>query len=211
MSHPKYNFLVTALQGLRGGTFLECGAFDGETASNTLPLEYEYGWSGYLIEPNPYYYTQIVGKNRNVTSLNACISVETKDTLLNLPVKCPDNKGGGCVQRSSMTSETNENTIRVPCFTFTSIMNAYNIQSIDYFSLDVEGAELAVLKTIPFDKIDIKSLSVEYVHTPGGEESITDFLKSKNYVLLEHIHFSDKVRKLFVDDLIFIKDDLVVD
>ncbi len=28
--------------------------------------------------------------------------------------------------------------------------------TIDYFSLDVEGSELAVLKTIPFDKVDIK-------------------------------------------------------
>jgi hypothetical protein len=27
---------------------------------------------------------------------------------------------------------------------------------IDYFSLDVEGAELAILKTIPWDKVDIK-------------------------------------------------------
>jgi len=53
---------------------VECGAYDGETSSNSLPLEYNRQWTGVLIEPNPYYYTQILGKSRNVWSLNACLS-----------------------------------------------------------------------------------------------------------------------------------------
>ena len=43
----------------RRGTFVECGAFDGETASNTLELEYFYDWKGVLVEPNPFYYSQV--------------------------------------------------------------------------------------------------------------------------------------------------------
>ncbi len=39
---------------------------------------------------------------------------------------------------------------------------------IDYFSLDVEGDELSVLENIPFHKIRIKVLSVEFLHAPGG-------------------------------------------
>ena len=33
--------------------------------------------------------------------------------------------------------------------------------TIDYLSLDIEGAEYPVLKTIDFDKFDIKVISVE--------------------------------------------------
>jgi hypothetical protein len=33
---------------------------------------------------------------------------------------------------------------------------AFKNPTIDYFSLDVEGSELAILKTIPFDKVDIR-------------------------------------------------------
>ena len=36
---------------------------------------------------------------------------------------------------------------------------------VDYLSLDVEGAELAVLETIPFDRVDIRTLSVEVEHS----------------------------------------------
>jgi len=45
---------------------------------------------------------------------------------------------------------------RVQCFPLFSILAAMNKSSIDYFSLDVEGSELDVLRTIPFDAIFIK-------------------------------------------------------
>lgn len=46
--------------------------------------------------------------------------------------------------------------VNVQCFPFYTYLLALNITVIDYFSLDVEGSELNVLKTIPFDKVDIK-------------------------------------------------------
>jgi Methyltransferase FkbM domain len=46
--------------------------------------------------------------------------------------------------------------VGVQCLPLWSLLLALNRTTIDYFSLDVEGSELAVLKTIPFDKIDIK-------------------------------------------------------
>ena len=44
----------------------------------------------------------------------------------------------------------------VQCFPLYSILLAVGRTRIDYFSLDVEGHELLVLNTIPFDKVDIK-------------------------------------------------------
>ena len=37
----------------RNGFFIECGALDGETRSNTLILEEELDWSGILIDADP--------------------------------------------------------------------------------------------------------------------------------------------------------------
>lgn len=36
----------------RGGYFLDFGAFDGITTSNTIVLEKELGWTGICVEPN---------------------------------------------------------------------------------------------------------------------------------------------------------------
>ena len=41
---------------------------------------------------------------------------------------------------------------------------------IDYFSLDVEGAELQILETIPFDKLTIDVLTIEFA-VVGSEEA----------------------------------------
>jgi hypothetical protein len=38
----------------RNGFFVEIGGYDGETFSNSLFLEKERGWSGLLVEANPY-------------------------------------------------------------------------------------------------------------------------------------------------------------
>ena len=58
----------------RGGFYVECGALDGERSSNTLYLERERGWTGLLVEMDPYFYTQLIGKSRRSWSINACLS-----------------------------------------------------------------------------------------------------------------------------------------
>ena len=182
---------------------MECGGYDGETSSNTLPLEVFHGWSGILVEPNPYFYTQLVGKNRNVTSLNACISTELRHSVLNIPTKCPEYRLLGCQQRSYISKDVRPDTVQVPCFTFSSIMDAFGLTSLDYFSLDVEGAELAILKTIPFDKYRIEFFSIEYKHSQGGSKALTAFMTSQNYELVKKIDVVDKKIGLFVYDLLF--------
>lgn len=46
--------------------------------------------------------------------------------------------------------------LEVQCFPLYSYLLALNVTTVDYFSLDVEGAEFSVLKTIPWEKVDIK-------------------------------------------------------
>ena len=41
----------------------------------------------------------------------------------------------------------------VPCYPVETLLYALNVTKVDFFSLDVEGQELAILKTIPFDKV----------------------------------------------------------
>ena len=45
---------------------------------------------------------------------------------------------------------------KVICFPLYAILSAVGNPIIDFFSLDVEGAELFILKTIPWSKVHIK-------------------------------------------------------
>ena len=66
-----------------------------------------------------------------------------------------------------------------------SIMTAVNMPSVDIFFLDVEGPELEILKTIPFDKIDVSIFVVEHNSVPGKLERLENFFHEKGYVLQE--------------------------
>ena len=48
------------------------------------------------------------------------------------------------------------------CFPLFGVLKAMNVTKVDYFSLDVEGNEMDILRTIPFDDVDI---TVEYFYS----------------------------------------------
>src|SRR5580700_5035187 len=59
----------------KNGTFIDIGAFDGVSLSNTCFFEKELDWSGICIEPIPEIYEQLKA-NRNCTCIHGCIAVE---------------------------------------------------------------------------------------------------------------------------------------
>ena len=76
-----------------------------------------------------------------------------------------------------------------------------------YYSLDVEGSEFPILKTIPFDKVDIKVIDVEVNHAgtvfPGSFREIDDFMNFQGYQLHSIIQNQDAiyVKKGFMDQI----------
>ena len=71
--------------------------------------------------------------------------------------------------------------IKVQCFPLYSILLALNRTTVDFMSLDVEGDELYILKTVPFDKVNIKTMTVEYFHQKTRGASLIQFLDERGY------------------------------
>lgn len=133
----------------KNGYFIECGAYDGEYQSNTLFLERKLQWTGLLIEAEPNNFKAALEKKRNAVLVPACLSLTKKPKLSAF------NFGNWVFSKLSTTNQT-ESTVNVQCVPLYSILLAMNRTTIDLFSLDIEGLEFEVLKTIPFDKVDIK-------------------------------------------------------
>lgn len=53
------------------------------------------------------------------------------------------------------SSSADENDLKLQCIPLTTILLALGVKHVDYFSLDIEGRELDVLKTIDFETYDI--------------------------------------------------------
>ena len=131
-----------------------------------------------LVEADPDFYSQLIGKNRgSAATMNSCLSPKRH------PIKGHFLESGRMLGKLS-SSSGDENSMEVYCFPLYSILLAMGNTHLYFFSLDVEGQELYVLKTIPWDKVDISTLTVEYRHIPnGGKEALQAYMEEQGYFI----------------------------
>ncbi|XP_076065895.1 protein Star-like isoform X2 [Oratosquilla oratoria] len=202
------------------GFFIECGALDGEVRSNTLFFERDRGWKGILIEADPSNYEKLLFKHRKAFLSPACLAPTSYPTAVSFQQQANQGHIIGSVDNPSGNVELGD-IVKVQCFPLYSYLMALNTSTVDYFSLDVEGAELSVLKTIPWDKVDIKvgpvpcqlccltkllhqTLSVEFIHDHEGKEAIREYMTSKGY----YVHSEVTHVNWLANDFIFVKNGL---
>jgi len=77
-------FVNKLLNNRTNGFFVECGAADGETLSNSIYFELLRNWTGLLVEVNPRFYRKLLKTNRHAYSLNAGLSPTTFPQTLNV-------------------------------------------------------------------------------------------------------------------------------
>jgi FkbM family methyltransferase len=179
-------FALAMLGGLRGGFFLDSGASDGVTVSNTLLLERDYGWRGICVEPNESFFAQL-RLNRSCLCVNCClydrdatvdfIEADTlggtvKDYHPSLRKQVDAVLGGAgkslpTVARSARSARSLLEGSGAP-------------RVIDYWSLDTEGSELRILKGFPFDEYTFRVLTVEHNWFAVRSE-IRRFLEARGY------------------------------
>ncbi|KAK2725060.1 uncharacterized protein LOC136032822 isoform X2 [Artemia franciscana] len=174
--------------------FFECGASDGEFMSQTYFAERFLGWSGILVEGDPFYFDKMVGKNRKSTQFQLCASTSNKSGIMSFlhiekgKVNGSEHFYPGCGQIfegkiPKLFQNEGTNVVDVFCVPVYTMLLATNALSLDAFFLDIEGAELEVLKTLPFDKIDIAMFIVEYNNDSERFNALKEFFEQKGYLL----------------------------
>ncbi|XP_052786053.1 uncharacterized protein LOC128221486 [Mya arenaria] len=191
------------LEQKRNGFFIELGAHDGESTSNTLYLEKERGWTGLLIEANPVVYKELLKKNRNSYILNCCISNDLPameftmaSYLSSSNVTMSDSQRRKI--KSAGIGHTDKNYGKktvVACQSFQDIMSAIGVHHVDFFSLDVEGAELYILQSIDWDRVNIDVLFIETDKSDEFRDEIIQFMKNHGYEHIGPYHSDDVFRK----------------
>lgn len=193
-------FVVSLLGGMRGGFFLDSGASDGVKGSNTFLLEQAFGWKGICVEPNSVFFEHLRA-TRNAECFNCCLSSEEGDvTFLEAA-----GVYGGMVDKYDQTFldglrhylptlgpiDAPLPVIQKPAKTISAVLFEGGAPPvIDYWSLDVEGAELALLHDFPFDRYELRVLTVEHNQTPARER-IREFLGARGFALVRELGIDD--------------------
>jgi FkbM family methyltransferase len=183
------NVLERYFYNRTGGTFIEMGALDGLRYSNSFFFETELGWSGLLIEGNPKNYEYLEKNRPNALVANAMVCsskgelhyVEHADTAIN---GIWEFMSAQFRERfyADMTPDRLNKTLKVPCLPLRSILDEFHVFHVDFFSLDVEGAEPSVLETVDFSKFSASVLVVENLQGDDTNGQVRKILFAQGYV-----------------------------
>lgn len=180
------------------GTYIEVGANDGILQSNTYFYEKKKNWSGLLIEPIYKKFLQLK-KNRsrkNFFANYALVSFNYKkkkiflkySDLMTTTISKKneiDINNNITIGKKHLNIYETEKIFSAKTTTLNSLLKKNNMpEVIDFFSLDVEGYELEVLKGLNFNIYKFRYILVECIN---NSKKIKNFLQINNYKFVEKL------------------------
>jgi FkbM family methyltransferase len=180
-------------KGYKRGIFVEIGAWDGVCFSNTLFFEKERNWRGINIEPLPDKYADLVKNRPTAINLNVAVNdVEEETDFLAISGDTGmlsgirtnyDDRHVARIERETAELKTTASTLRIQTRRIDSIFREYNVRRVHYLSIDVEGSEMNIIRSIDFDFTYIDVIGFENNYTDKTLPIIT-YLEGKGYTKL---------------------------
>ncbi len=140
--HGEDRFIIENLKP-DPGFFIDVGAFNGVTCSNTLALE-DLGWHGICVEPDPIMAAQCSLARKCRTLCAAIGETLTNPTAFFIN---PQDRGLSCLHWKQRNCTPEEKSILVPVLTLEAVILCLPKFQCDLLSIDTEGTELDVWQT----------------------------------------------------------------
>ncbi|MDZ4367435.1 MAG: FkbM family methyltransferase [Afipia sp.] len=181
--------------GRRDGRFAEIGAFDGVLHSNSYFLETAHGWQGVCVEPNPGLFARL-SDSRTAICLERAVYRESGQVLSFIPSQeigtLAEFAGSDRYAQDRARSAATHGLIEVETISFAEIatMGDFAETGFDYVSLDTEGSELDILRTIDLARHRIALLTIEHNFVEPRREEMRILLAEAGYERL-NVGFDD--------------------
>lgn len=150
-------WVLEKLANKRGGYFVEVGAHNGIRHSNTLTLEESFDWTGVLIEANPKRYEELCANRPECECVQAVVGPYHSQQE---PFATAQREYGGNDAFNGLTRHMSKQWVEAHEFhkseiNYVATETLYSVlvrkmpwtQTIDYMSIDVEGAEFDILES----------------------------------------------------------------
>jgi FkbM family methyltransferase len=197
---------ILGILGIKQPTYMDVGAFDPTIHSNTY-LMYLAGSHGVLVEPNPAKIERLRGVRPRDVTLN--IGVGTGPEASTADYYVVGGPSGGLfntfskedaelVQANTHGLHFIEKVLKMPLENINAIMQQQLGAAPNFLSIDTEGLDLDILKTMDFERYRPDVICVETLEIGSDhvEVEILQFLESKRY----SARGATFVNTIFVDD-----------
>ena len=175
-------FALQANGWKRGGFFVEFGATDGHTLSNTWLLEKHFGWRGILAEPGRVWREALAAADRTAAKDYDCVWTRSGETLTFCETEWAEVSTLETFRSRDHHDRRGARSYEVGTVSLGDLLERHKAPDVvDFLSIDTEGSELAILDAYDFAARPIRCITVEHNHTPDRER-IHALLTGKGYV-----------------------------
>lgn len=179
-------------------TYLDIGANDPVICNNTYLL-YKKGWRGVLVEPDAAMCEVAKSKRPGDTIVNIGIGLlnESEAPFYVFPGRL--NTWSTFSEQEARIRETasgiKAKKISVPLKTINNIIEQYFVACPNFISIDVEGLDLDILKSLDFNRFRPDVFCVETISFSINNEGkkldeVREFLSSKDYLIYADTHIN---------------------
>jgi FkbM family methyltransferase len=179
-------------KGHKNGVFVDIGAHDGVNINNTLYFEKYNDWTGINVEPIKKVYDRLITNRPSSININCAVCNNDGETeflcnegyteMLSGIKSNFDPRHINRIEFENNIKGSTTTTITVPTKKLETIFDENFIKRVNYLSIDVEGAEFEVIKSINFDKVFIDVIEFENNYDDVSNP-IIEYLNTKNYIL----------------------------
>ena len=188
-------------------TFLEFGATNGLSLSNTYMLEKELGWSGALAEPDVQWINSLKKNRPNTKIITKCIWKKSNEKLnffssdegvLSTLEEFKYSDAESLPGNADLRNKSGKNIV-VETISLNDVIKQYfNGKCPSYISVDTEGSEFEILNSFNFLDYRPAVFTVEH-NFSKSQDMIDELLISNNYVRI--------FKKLTVFDAWYVSND----
>ena len=194
-SQDKQDYFLenNVFKGYKSGIYVDVGAHDGVTINNTLYFHKNNKWNGINIEPMKSVYDKLLINRPNDKNINCAICNYDGKTeficnngyteMISVIKETYDKRHYNRLDNENKLMNASSEIIMVDTKKLETIFDENNISHVHYLSIDVEGAEFEVIKSINFDKVFIDVIGFENNYNDTSVP-IIEYLQSKKYFVI---------------------------
>ncbi len=180
-------------KNFKNGFFVDVGAHDGVSINNTLYFEKTHNWSGINVEPIPSVFEKLVINRPNNMNINCAVCNRDGETeflcntgyteMISGLKDTFDSRHLARLSRENQHMGSKTEIIKVNTKKLETIFEEHNVSRVHYLSIDVEGAEFEVIKSINFNKVFIDVIGFENNYYDVSIP-IIKYLEKNNFIVI---------------------------
>ena len=180
--------VITGYLGDKAGYFIDIGAMDGVTESNSVEL-FNNGWSGVAVEPDPESYAKLkkhYPSGGRVETINKAISLTDGDIEFHSANKKPKQISSAYPPWVELTKKKHGvgfyNNIKVISLTIPALWESIGRPVVDVLFIDTEGFDADIIESMDLVNFRPSLIVAETCHF-DNKERISTYLRKHGYIL----------------------------